>query len=233
MKATDKQAYLEEYELLKKKGKPFFPYAVLKDTAMALLVVGVIIAMSIIFGAEQGPKADPTSTTYVPRPEWYFFFLFELLRVLKPPELVPIATIGIPTICMALLLLLPFYDRGPERNPIRRPIASTAGALTIAAMAYLTYSGAVAGSPTQIDLKVAPRYEAGKEVVAGAGCLACHKLGDNGNNGPGPELTHIASRIPRAAIVRSVEIGPSIMPSFRNLPPKKLNELADFLSSLN
>ena len=84
---------------------------------MALIVVAVIIAMSIILGAEQGPKADPTSTTYVPRPEWYFFFLFELLRVIKPPELVPIATIGIPTICMVLLLLLPFYDRGPERRP--------------------------------------------------------------------------------------------------------------------
>ena len=127
MKPADKQAYLEEYELLKKKGKPFFPYAVLKDSAMALIVVGVIIAMSIILGAEQGPKADPTTTTYVPRPEWYFFFLFEVLRVIKPPELVPIATIGIPTICMVLLLLLPFYDRGPERRPERRPIATTAG----------------------------------------------------------------------------------------------------------
>ncbi len=127
MKPQDKQAYLEEYELLKKKGKPFFPYAVLKDSAMALIVVAVIIAMSLILGAEQGPKADPTSTTYVPRPEWYFFFLFEVLRVIKPPELVPIATIGIPTICMVLLLLLPFYDRGPERRPERRPIATTAG----------------------------------------------------------------------------------------------------------
>jgi quinol-cytochrome oxidoreductase complex cytochrome b subunit len=233
MKSADKQAYLEEYELLKKKGKPFFPYAVLKDSAMALIVVGVIIAMSLILGAEQGPKADPTTTTYVPRPEWYFFFLFEVLRVIKPPELVPIATIIIPTICMVLLLLLPFYDRSPERRPERRPIAMIAATLTILAMGYLTYAGAVAGSPTEIDLKVAPQYEAGKEIVAGSGCLACHKIGDNGNNGPGPELTHIASRIPRAAIVRSVEIGPGIMPSFRDLPPKKLNELADFLSSLN
>ena len=186
MKPADKQAYLEEYELLKKKGKPFFPYAVLKDSAMALIVVAVIIAMSIILGAEQGPKADPTSTSYVPRPEWYFFFLFEVLRVIKPPELVPIATISIPTICMVLLLLLPFYDRGPERHPERRPIATTAGLLTIMAMAYLTYLGATGGSPTEIDMKVAPQYEAGKEVVAGSGCLACHKLGENGNNGPGP-----------------------------------------------
>jgi quinol-cytochrome oxidoreductase complex cytochrome b subunit len=232
MKPADKQAYLEEYELLKKKGKPFFPYAVLKDSAMALLVVAVIIAMSVVLGAEQGPKADPTTTTYVPRPEWYFFFLFELLRVIKPPELVPVATIGIPTICMVLLLLLPFYDRGPERNPIRRPIATTAGVMTIVAMAYLTFLGATGGSPTEIDMEVAPRYEAGKEIVAGAGCLACHKIGENGGT-IGPELTHIAERVPRAAIIRSVEIGPDIMPSYRDLPPKKLNELADFLSSLD
>ncbi|HEY6780479.1 MAG TPA: hypothetical protein VI111_05950, partial [Thermoleophilaceae bacterium] len=119
MKPTEKQAYLEGYELLKKKGKPFFPYAIFKDSAMMFIVAGVIITMSLVLGAELGPKVDPTTTTYVPRPEWYFFFLFELLRVIKPPELVPIATIGIPTICMVLLLLLPFYDRGPERNPIR------------------------------------------------------------------------------------------------------------------
>ncbi len=233
MKPQDKQAYLEEYELLKKKGKPFLPYAVLKDSTMALIVVAVIIAMSVILGAEQGPKADPTSTTYVPRPEWYFFFLFEVLRVIKPPELVPIATIGIPTICMVLLLLLPFYDRGPERRPERRPIATTAGIMTILAMGYLTYAGAVAGSPTQIDLEVAPQYEAGKDVAASAGCLACHKIGENGNGTLGPDLTHIAQRIPRAAITRSLEIGPGIMPSFRDLPPKKLNELANFLSSLD
>ncbi len=233
MKPRDKQKYLEEYELLKKKGKPFFPYAVLKDSTMALIVVAVIMAMSLILGAQQGPKANPTTTTYVPRPEWYFFFLFELLRIIKGPDLVPIATIGIPTVCMVLLLLLPFYDRGPERRPERRPIALSAGVMTILAMAYLTYSGAVAGAPTEISLKVAPQYEAGKEVVAGQGCLACHRLGEDGNKGPGPELTHIGARIPRAAIIRSLEIGPGIMPSFRDLPPKKLNELADFLSSLN
>lgn len=233
MKPHEKQAYLEEYEILKKKGKPFFPYAVLKDSAMALIVVGVIMAMAIILGAEQGPKVDPTTTTYVPRPEWYFFFLFELLRVLKPPELVPIATIGIPTFCMIALLFLPFYDRNPERRPERRPIATVAGILTILAMGYLTYSGANAGGVSTISLKVAPQFEAGKAVVAGSGCLACHRLGEDGNPGPGPELTHIGARIPKAAIIRSVEIGPSIMPSFRNLPPKKLEDLANFLSSLH
>ena len=233
MNRAEKEQYLREYEVLKKKGKPFFPYAVMKDSVMFLVTALVIVAMSLILGAEQGPKADPTTTTYVPRPEWYFFFLFELLRVIKPPELVPLATIGVPTICMVLLLLLPFYDRGPERRPERRPIATTAGILTIIAMAYLTYLGAIGGSPTEVEMNVSSKYEAGKEITAAAGCLACHKLGENGNHGPGPDLTHIASRIPRAAIIRSVEIGPGIMPSFRDLGPEKTDQLADFLSSLD
>src|SRR5918998_4670191 len=193
MKPQDKQKYLEEYELLKKKGKPFFPYAVMKDSVMAVIVVAVIIVMAVVLGAEQGPKADPTTTTYVPRPEGYFFFLFELLRVIKPAILTPLATVGVPTICIILLFLLPFIDRNPERRPERRPIATIAGIFTIFAIGYLTYLGASAGSPNEIEYEVAAEYEAGKLVAAQSGCLACHKIGENGNDGPGPELTDIGS----------------------------------------
>src|ERR1700755_2187510 len=108
MNQAEKEAYLREYAQLKAKGKPFFPYAVAKDSIMAAITLGIIITMSIVLGAELGPKADPTTTTYVPRPEWYFFFLFELLRVIKPPTLVPLATIGVPTILMILMILVPF-----------------------------------------------------------------------------------------------------------------------------
>lgn len=146
MNNREKEQYLREYSLLKNKGEPFFPYTVYKDGIMAIVTLAVIILMAVVLGAELGPKADPTTTTYVPRPEWYFFFLFELLRVVEPPSLVFLATIGIPTICMVLLILLPFVDRNPERDPRRRPIAMLAGATTIAAMLYLTVLGATAGA---------------------------------------------------------------------------------------
>ena len=191
MNNREKEEYLREYSILKSQGKPFFPYAVAKDSLMACVVLAAIIGMAIIFGAELGPKADPTTTTYVPRPEWYFFFLFELLRVIKPASLVPLATIGVPTILMILLLIVPFIDRGPERRPERRPIAMVTTFFVISAMGYLTYLGAAAGSPNEIDMKVAKQYEAGKLVAAQSGCLACHKIGENGNDGPGPELTDI------------------------------------------
>jgi menaquinol-cytochrome c reductase cytochrome b/c subunit len=230
--AAEKELYLREYEVLKKKGKPFFPYAVFKDATMMAITALVIVAMALILGAEQGPRADPTTTTYVPRPEWYFFFLFELLRVIKPNELVPMATVGIPTICMVLLLLLPFYDRNPERRPERRPVATTAGILTIIAMAYLTFLGASAGSPTEIEMEVAPQFEAGKQVAAQSGCLACHKFGENGNEGPGPELTDIGAKLPAQAIERTLVNPSGVMPPYRDLPPEKFEALVNFLASL-
>jgi mono/diheme cytochrome c family protein len=232
MNAREKEIYLREYSILKNQGKPFFPYAVAKDAVMACVVLTSIIVMSIVFGAELGPKADPTTTTYVPRPEWYFFFLFELLRVIKPALLVPLATIGVPTILMVLLLLVPFIDRGPERRPERRPIAMVTAIFVISAIGYLTYLGAAAGSPNEIDMKVAARYEPGKLVVAQSGCLACHKIGENGNDGPGPELTDIGDKLLPGAIQRTLENPTAPMPSYADLAPENKRDLVAFLAQL-
>jgi menaquinol-cytochrome c reductase cytochrome b/c subunit len=239
----EKEAYLREYALLKAQGKPFFPYAVAKDGLMACVVMAVIITMSLVLGAELGPKPNPATTTYVPRPEWYFFFLFEVLRVIKPPSLVPLAAIGVPTIGMILLFLLPFYDRSPERRPERRPIAMFTLVFVIAAMVLLTYKGANAGSPTAIEAATptivketggSPRaeFEAGEKVVAQSGCEACHKIGDNGNDGPGPDLTHIGARLPAGGIERTLINPQAPMPSFKNLPPAKFKTIVAFLSQL-
>jgi ubiquinol-cytochrome c reductase cytochrome b subunit/menaquinol-cytochrome c reductase cytochrome b/c subunit len=243
MNRQEKEKYLREYSILKAQGKPFFPYAVAKDGVMACVVMLAIILMSIFLGAELGPKADPTTTTYTPRPEWYFYFLFEVLRIVKPPELVPLATIGIPTVCMILLFLLPFYDRSPERRPERRPVATTFGIFTIAAMGFLTYLGASGGSPYAIDMKtpdsvlqqpaaVRASFERGREVVIQSGCMACHKIGENGNDGPGPQLTHIGSQWPKQAIGQTLLNPTAPMPSFKNLPPKQFNDIVEFLSNL-
>ena len=234
MNAREREEYLREYSVMKNQGKPFFPYAVAKDGLMACVVMVVIIGMSIILGAELGPKADPTTTTYTPRPEWYFFFLFELLRVVKPPSLVFLATVGIPTVCLVLLLTLPFFDRNPERNPLRRPIATTAGIATIAAMAYLTVLGALAGSPTEIELATAPQYEEGKEITASSGCLGCHKIGENGNT-IGPNLTEIGARLGPDAIARTLVNPTSPMPSYSALQrenPEQFDKLVEYVASL-
>ena len=241
MNRAQQEAYLREYSALKNQGKPFFPYAVAKDATMAAIVLAMIIFLALMFGAELGPKADPTTTTYVPRPDWYFYFLFEVLRVMKNvPKFTPMAAIGVPTICMILLFLLPFYDRSPERRIERRPIALAAGLVTIGAMAYLTYTGANTGSPNSVDMKPpssltsaqVATFRAGELVVGQSGCLACHVLGDNGNNGPGPPLTHVGAKLPAAAIASTLRNPTPPMPSFKNLPAQKFQNVVGFLSEL-
>ncbi len=244
MNQAEKEAYLRDYSILKNQGKPFYPYAVAKDAIMAMIVVFVIMFLSLMFGAELGPKPDPTTTTYVPRPDWYFFFLFEVLRVMRNvPRFTPMATIGVPTICMILLFLLPFYDRSPERRIERRPVALAAGLATIAAIAFLTYSGADTGSPNAVSLKPpanltsqqAAVFNAGEIVVGESGCLACHVIGSNGNNGPGPPLTNIGAKLPPAAIASTLRNPTAPMPSFRGLAqnsPREFQNLVGFLSML-
>jgi menaquinol-cytochrome c reductase cytochrome b/c subunit len=241
MNQAEKERYLRDYSLLKNEGEPFFPYAVAHDSMMAVIVMVIIMLLSLFFGAELGPKVNPTTTTYVPRPDWYFFFLFEVLRVMKNiPKFTPLGSIGIPTLCMLGLFLLPIYDRSPERLITKRPLALAAGILTIVCIGFLTYEGANTGSPNQVDM-AAPanvnkaKFTAGELVVGESGCLGCHVIGDNGNNGPGPPLTKIGNILRPGAIVSTLENPTAPMPSFSSLEkksPKQFNNLVYFLSML-
>jgi menaquinol-cytochrome c reductase cytochrome b/c subunit len=245
MNQAEKEQYLREYALLKNEGKPFFPYAVAKDSLMAVIVMIVIMLLALLFGAELGPKVNPTTTTYVPRPDWYFFFLFEVLRVMKNvPKFTPMATIGVPTLCMIALFLLPLYDRSPERLITRRPIAFASGLATIACIAFLTVSGANTGSPNSAPTITPPAgltqaqrasFQMGEIVVGESGCEACHLIGSNGNNGPGPPLTTIGSTRSAGAIAQTLQNPTAPMPSFAGLAknsPKKFAALVTFLSNL-
>jgi cytochrome c551/c552 len=115
--------------------------------------------------------------------------------------------------------------------------------VVVAAMVLLTYKGAHAGDPTTISLQTPQRivraggptlaeFEAGRAVVAQSGCLACHKIGENGNDGPGPNLTHIAARLPATGIARTLVNPTAPMPTFKNLPPNKFKASVEFLSQL-
>ena len=132
MSAIDqRRAQFQRYkEDVKKRGKPFYPYAMFHDTVMSLVVVCVIVALAVIWkytsdgsellGPVLGAKADPGTTSFVPRPDWYFYFLFYLLRIFKWPESVILGTVGIPTIALILLIMVPFLDRRRERRLVLR-----------------------------------------------------------------------------------------------------------------
>ena len=246
MNRAQKAAYKREYAAAKKSGKPFFPYAVYKDLIIATIAIGVVIAFAVIYRVELGERVNPASTDFVPRPEWYFFFLFELLKIFKGQNAftpVIMATFIIPNIMMALLLLWPFIDRGPERRPHRRPIAMLVALGVIGFMGWLTFlaSEAPGGTASAEDIQLeglTPEAEAGLNLFLTSGCTSCHMLQGVGAAGPGPDLSNEGAKnlgvqwqIDHLKNPQSKNPGSS-MPAFANFTPQQYQELGVFLNGL-
>lgn len=199
MNRGQKDYYKRDYAQAKAEGKPFFPYAVYKDLIVATLVIGIVIALAIWHKVEIGPAVNPATTTFVPRPEWYFFFLFELLKIFEGQNaLMPVimATFVVPNIFMILLIATPFIDRNPERRIEKRPFALFTAFAVIAFLAYMTVLGAESpgGEAAQTlplsGLDSNPDAAAGAEIFLAAGCTSCHLVKGVGAAGPGPDLTN-------------------------------------------
>ena len=120
--------------------KPFYPYHALKDTVAIAVVFSLLLGVSIVFNAPLDAVADPTDAAYVPRPEWYFMSLFELLKYFPGP-LEPIATVFIPGLVISLLFLLPFLDRKSDRSPGRRPFVIGSFVVALSGITFLTVLG--------------------------------------------------------------------------------------------
>jgi menaquinol-cytochrome c reductase cytochrome b/c subunit len=239
-----KEYYKRDYAAAKAAGKPFFPYAVYKDALVSLIAVGLIIALAIWQRVEVGEPVNPASTDFIPRPEWYFFFLFELLRIFKGQNaLMPVimATFIIPNILMVLLILLPFIDRGPERRIQRRPIAMVTAVAVIAFLGYMTYLGSETpeglGSDETLPisgLDQNPAALAGSDLFLNNGCTSCHNVAGVGAPGPGPNLSNLGSqgKPPQywADFIKDPPGG--VMPAFTSFTPEQYEQIGTFLSGL-
>jgi hypothetical protein len=250
---------------VQKRGKPFYPYAIFHDTVMSLVVVLVIVGLAVIWkwttpgdhtgtgagwlGPLYTDKADPGTTSFVPRPDWYFYFLFYLLRIFKWPDSVILGTVGIPTIIIILMLALPFVDTRRERRLSRRPVAVVITILTVIALGTLTYKGAVAKESLASETKAAvphwvkennlpPAAVPGANLFAESGCLTCHTyLGTGSSNLGAPDLSKEGTKgrglqfqIQHLKCPSCVTPG-SPMPSFASLGDENLRKLAIFLEA--
>jgi menaquinol-cytochrome c reductase cytochrome b/c subunit len=253
------QLYKEDVQA---RGKPFYPWAMFHDTVMSLVVVSVIIALAVIWyftsgedpedvgllGPRYAEKADPGTTSFIPRPDWYFYFLFYLLRIFKWPDSVILATVGIPTILLILLLALPFLDVRRERRLARRPVAVVAAILVVISMGVLTYKGATAeealgGSDELINEwiernELPEQARAGATVFAESGCQQCHVyLGAGSANLGAPDLTDIGGQQGKNAeyfaryIADPREFGNTVMPRYAGLGEENLRNLGVFLEA--
>jgi cytochrome c553 len=236
---------------------------------MSLVVVSVIIGLAAVWyftsGADPktcgsgdscllGPRysepADPATTNFVPRPDWYFYFLFYLLRIFKWPDSVILGTIGIPTILLIIAFGIPFFDRRMERRLTRRPVAVIAAVLVVISMGVLTYKGATAKEALASEVvQAVPQWAqregfasnadavAGAKTFASSGCTACHTyLGTGSSNLGAPDLSSIGKSGQGPAFFSKYVSDPSqygnnVMPKFGSLGEQKLKELGEFLSA--
>jgi ubiquinol-cytochrome c reductase cytochrome b subunit len=158
----------------------FYPVHVIKDTVVVAAVFATLFATAALIPAHLDEIANPADATYIPRPEWYFLSLFQLLKYFPGP-LEPIATMVLPGMAIGFLVLLPFVDRGGERHPLRggrRPWTVAMSALAVAVV-VLTVLG-LADRPA-----VRNPYDWGLLPIAGhlitndesSGCARCHVAG--------------------------------------------------------
>ncbi len=168
MNETEKQKYLEEYHAEKEHGVPFFPNILFKDAVVSLVIFLALIALAYFVGAPLEARADPGDATYIPRPEWYFLFIFQLLKYFPGP-LEVIGVIVLPAIGIAVLFLLPFLDRSPRRHFLNRPIITGTTVLVLAAVAFLS---------VQSVREIPPSVAAVQGDIIAAlytkNCAACH-----------------------------------------------------------
>jgi menaquinol-cytochrome c reductase cytochrome b/c subunit len=260
---VERRAEFKRYkEDVEREGKPFFPYAVFHDTVMSLVVVTVIVGLAVVWyydadGTEAGflgphytDEADPGTISFIPRPDWYFYFLFYLLRIFKWPETVVIGTVGIPNICLAILLALPFIDLRRERRLSRRPVAIVAFIIVVLAMGTLTYKGATAREALGSELQGSvpewaeqQGFEDNEEAMRGAelfavvGCMQCHTyLGEGSTNLGAPDLTDIGATNRGVDyfdryVSNPAEFGNTAMPPFIGLGEENVHAIAVFLDA--
>ena len=268
--ALNRAEHARYKEDVQREGKAFHPYAMFHDTVMSLVVVSVIIGLACVWyftsgedpedvgwlGPRYTEEADPGTTSFVPRPDWFFYFLFYLLRIFKWPESVVLGTVGIPTIAIILLLALPFLDVRRERRVLRRPVALVAAILTVISMGVLTYKGATAEEPAGGEAEAlaqewgeAQGFADNEQAVAGAvlfaesGCLNCHVYEGAGVSNLGaPELTDIGATGGRDAdgfaqyVGNPREFGNNVMPVYGledggSLTDEQLAQIGTFLEA--
>ncbi len=226
--------------------KPFYPVQVFKDTVAIFIAFAILFTLAVAARVPLEQLADPTDTTYTPRPEWYFLFLFQTLKLLTGP-LEVVGSVVLPALAVLALISIPFIDRGQILKVTRRTVAL--GVVVLAAIGWtgLTTAAVVSTPPpagmAEIDYSAPTDWmQLSAEEMAGIGyfrqenCVSCHAIGGHGS-AIGPDLTQTAIHKDAAWMIQHFK-RPSAMRPGSSMPPiqlsdTQLNSLAAFLLKLN
>jgi len=240
-----RSTYLQEYhELTHKDGVPFVPVAIWKDMFFSAAIIVSVMACAWFFGPF-GPSGypDPTIVQTIPKPDFFFLWLYAMLALLPPSMETPALLIG-PVIVIGFLILLPFLSGEGEKSWKRRPVAVLTLLLVAVALGTFTklatYSpwspvmNGWSGDPVPVEYLNgrSPLERQGALVFQVKQCRNCHVIGGSGGK-RGPKLDKVATRMTHDQLVRQVIQGGGNMPAYgKNLNPAEVTALVSFLETL-
>ncbi len=232
--------YKETYAGTKHGGKRFWPDVIAKDAIASAVVVLVIVILAATLGAGLEPPADATDTNYIPRPEWYFLPLYQLLK-LVPGTMESLVAVGVPTALILAFLALPLFDRGSTRSLVRRPAAIVSLTVLLGSAGILLGAAIREAGPTEapeVGRSLTGKERAGRALFQSQQCGGCHLVKGVGGDA-GPDLTAVGLRKSPAWLHSFIESPARFHPDARmpafgppTLSHQEVEEMAQYLASL-
>lgn len=229
----------KDYSEYPGKTEAFWPNFLLKEWMVGAVFLVGFLCLTAAHPAPLERIADPADAGYIPMPDWYFLFLYQMLKYSYASGPYNIIGLIIPGIAFVGLLLAPFIDRGPHRRPLKRPFATGFMLLSIAGVFYLTWEAAAhhdwkkAAEQGKIVAKVdIDKEDPGYKVFSKQSCIQCH--GENLTGGPAaPSLIGTGLSAKEVADIAQHGTKSKKMPAnqFKG-SPDELKKLSEFVAGL-
>ena len=202
-----KEGYQQRYAAFKAKGPSFWPELIAEDLRTGLIIFLILCVIAAFVGVPLDARADPTDTAYIPRPEWYFMGLFELLKYF-PGALEWVGVVLVPLIVVLLLVFAPWLSRGRERRPLKRPLGMAVMSIVLLGSIGLTVRAYQTTPPTEVEehgVVLTSQQLRGRQLIQQQGCRSCHLINGEGDAKKGPNLDGVALRLIPADIHQFME----------------------------
>ncbi|WP_054949638.1 menaquinol-cytochrome c reductase cytochrome b/c subunit [Numidum massiliense] len=241
--AKEDRMYPKDYTDYPGKTEAFFPDFLLREWMVGVVFLVGFMALVLTEPAPLGNIADPTNTGFIPMPDWYFMFLYQLLKYeWSSGVLTPIGTLVIPGVAFTAMILAPWLDRGKERRPSKRPVAVGSMLIALVAVFYLTWAAVDQHAKNELaqngagagggggggDVAIVNEDSEGYEIYKGQSCVGCHATDLSGGNAPA--LLGVGDRRTKDEIIDIIDNGVGTMPAQPMENDKEKEKLAAWLA---
>lgn len=229
------------------KSEPFWPNFLLKEWMVAAVCLVGFLVLTVSHPSPLTDKANPNDSAFIPLPDWYFLFLYQMLKYpWAAGDWIVLGTVVIPGIAFGGLMLVPWLDTSKERRAFKRPVTTSIMLLSLVGVFYLTWSamdehnrnhpsnqggGSSAGAPAVPAAPADPSFKASEIWTAQQGCKGCHGVNMEGTMGP--NLQKIGTKYDANQIAEIIHKGKGVgMPGGLIKDEAEIKKLAEYMATL-